>query len=109
MKKKYFTFEECPSRTGKYLIRPIHENFFLGPTTGSYNIICARVLNLSYAQYLRMCRDLLGAEIEGKGHKYPLAYFKLDKNLHQLVNLLNARAELIVWEREHPQENLKKD
>jgi hypothetical protein len=49
-----------------------------------------------------MCRDCFGAEIIGKGSKYPVAYFKLSKGLNDLIEQLNARANLVLWEREHP-------
>lgn len=103
MKKvKCFQREESASYPGRYLIKPIHENFHLEGTEGSYNVICARVMGLTYAQYLRMCRDCFGAEIVGKGHLYPLAYFKFSEGLIALEDNLNARANLILWEREHP-------
>ena len=103
MKKiKCFQREESASYPGRYLIKPIHENFHLEGTEGSYNVICARVMGLTYAQYLRMCRDCFGAEIIGKGHLYPLAYFKFSEGLLALEDNLNARANLILWEREHP-------
>ena len=103
MKKiKCFQREESASYPGRYLIKPIHENFCLGPTEGSYNVICARVMGLTYAQYLRMCRDCFGAEIIGKGSMYPVAYFKLSEQLKDLIDGLNARATLVLWEREHP-------
>ena len=103
MKKiKCFEREESASSPGKYLIKPIYDNFHLTGTEGSYNVICARVMGLSYAQYLRMCRDCFGAEIIGKGHLYPLAYFKMSNQLLALIEDLNARANLILWEREHP-------
>lgn len=103
MKKvKCFQREESASYPGRYLIKPIHENFHLEGTEGSYNVICARVMGLTYAQYLRMCRDCFGAEIVGKGHLYPLAYFKLSQGLLDLVEILNAHANLILWERNHP-------
>lgn len=103
MKKiKCFEREESASYPGKYLIKPIYDNFHLTGTEGSYNVICARVMGLTYAQYLRMCRDCFGAEIIGKGHLYPVAYFKLSNHLLALINDLNARANLILWEREHP-------
>jgi hypothetical protein len=49
-----------------------------------------------------MCRDCFGAEIIGKGSKYPVAYFKLSKELNDLIENLNIRANLVLWEREHP-------
>ena len=103
MKKvKCFEREESASYPGKYIIRPIHDNFHLDYTEGSFNLICARLFGLSYPQFLRMCRDCFGAEIIGKGSLYPVAYFKFSKQLNDLIDGLNARANLILWEREHP-------
>lgn len=103
MKKvKCFVRDESASQPGKYIIRPIHENFFLESTEGSFNVIGARLMGLTYAQYLRMCRDIYGAEIIGKGDTYPVAYFNLSQGLQDLTEELNARANLVLWEREHP-------
>lgn len=103
MKKvKCFEYVEAVSRPGKYIIKPVHENFHLDYTEGSFNVICARVMGLSYAQYLRMCRDCFGAELMGKGMYYPTAYFNKTAELLALVDFLNARANLILWQREHP-------
>ena len=103
MKKiKVFSREESVSYPGKYIIRVDLDKFHLNYTEGSYNVICARIMGLSYAQYLRMCRDCFGAEIIGKGSMYPVAYFKFSEKLVDLVESLNARANLVLWEREHP-------
>ena len=103
MKKiKVFSREESASYPGKYIIRVDLDKFHLDYTEGSYNIICARLMGLTYAQYLRMCRDCFGAEIIGKGSNYPVAYFKLSEQLKDLVDGLNARANFVLWEREHP-------
>lgn len=99
---KCFIRDESASQPGKYIIRPIHENFYLDSTEGSFNVICARVMGLTYAQYLRMCRDVYDAEIIGKGSKYPVAYFNYTEKLNSLIEQLNARANLILWERDHP-------
>ena len=103
MKKvKCFEREESANYPGKYIIRSVHDNFHLDYTEGSFNIICARLMGLSYSDYLRMCRDCFGAEIIGKGSNYPVAYFKLSQELMDLIEQLNARANLVLWEREHP-------
>lgn len=99
---KCFERGEAAAYPGKYVIRPIHENFHLDSTEGSFNVICARLMGLTYPEYLRMCRDCFGAEIIGKGSMYPVAYFKLSQELQDLINNLNARANLVLWEREHP-------
>ena len=103
MKKvKCFEREESASYPGKYIIRPIHDNFHLDYTEGSFNLICARLFGLSYPQFLRMCRDCFGAEIIGKGSMYPVAYFKRSTELDALIEFLNVQASLVLWEREHP-------
>lgn len=97
-----FYREESASYPGKFLIRPKCEEFHLESTEGSFNIIAARVMGISYPQYLRMCRDCFGAEIIGKGSMYPVPYFSFTKESIELLNQLNARAKFILWEREHP-------
>ena len=101
-KVKVFYRDESASHPGKYLIRANLDAFHLESTAGSFNIIGARLMGLTYAQYLRMCRDIYGAEIVGKGSPYPVAYFKLSNELSDLIEQLNARANLVLWEREHP-------
>ena len=103
MKKvKVFYRDESASYPGKYLIKVDLDAFYLGCTEGSCNVIQARLFNLTYANYLRMCRDCFGAEIIGKNSLYPVAYFKRSKELDALIDLLNARATFVLWEREHP-------
>ena len=101
-KVKCFIRDESASHPGKWIVRPVLDNFHLDSTSGSFNVICARLFNLDYPQYLRMCRDCFGAEIIGKNSIYPVAYFKRSKELDALIDNLNARANLVLWEREHP-------
>lgn len=103
MKKiKVFYRDESASHPGKYMIRADLEKFYLNYTEGNYNVIQARLMGLTYAQYLRMCRDCFGAEIIGKGSIYPVAYFKRSTELDALIDFLNVQASLVLWEREHP-------
>ena len=101
-KVKCFIRDESASHPGKWIVRPVLDNFHLDSTSGSFNVICARLFNLDYPQYLRMCRDCFGAEIIGKNSMYPVAYFKRSKELDALIDNLNARANFVLWEREHP-------
>ena len=101
-KIKIFYRDECPDHPGKYIIRAYLDKFHLEHTEGSFNIIQARLFGLTYPNYLRMCRDVFGAEIIGKNSNYPVAYFKLSQGLNDLIDQLNARANLVLWEREHP-------
>ena len=99
---KVFFRDESATQPGKYMIRADFEKFHLKSTEGSYNIIGARLMGLTYANYLRMCRDIYGAEIIGKDSNYPYPVFKLSQELMDLIEQLNARANLVLWEREHP-------
>ena len=103
MKKvKVFYRDESATHPDKYMVRADLDKFYLYSTDGTFNVIGARLMGLTYAQYLRMCRDIYGAEIIGKGSKYPYPIFKLSKGLEDLIEQLNARANMVLWEREHP-------
>ena len=102
-KVEYFVLEESPSRPGKYTIRLDFDKFLSKlSTSGSFNLLPARLLNLSYAQYLRFCRDIIGGEITGKNTIYPVVHFSKTMTTNAFVRLLNSRMNLVVWEREHP-------
>ena len=72
------------------------------PKNESYNVLFARLMNLSYAQYLRFCRDILDAELVGKNKIYPIPYFVKNPKTVAFVRMLNTEMNLIMWEREHP-------
>lgn len=102
IKTEYFKIEESPYNPGKYSIAINFDKLPPMYTSGSYKILFARLMNLTYAQYIRMCRDVFGAEIIGKGALYPAIYFSKTRELVELVRLLNNRMNLVMWEREHP-------
>lgn len=88
----YFYLDESPSNVGKYMIRLNFTKLPASHTKGSYNILLARMLGLTYAEFLRYCRDFYGAEIIGKGTYYPVPYFSKDSNVNSLIKLLNENA-----------------
>lgn len=101
--KRYFYLEESPFYKNKYTIRLNHELFlFPHGTSGSYNVFIARVLNLSYADYLRYSRDRLGAELVGKNSRYVVPYYNNDASTSALIKLLNMRMEYIMNEHKYP-------
>lgn len=102
-KKEFFGIEESMMYPGKYVLSiNDYEGFMLKGTVGSYNVIFSRILNMSYPTFLRFCRDMCGAELIGKNSLYVVPVFERGGRLKQLVNLLNNQANLIIWEREHP-------
>ena len=103
--QKYFYLEESPIYKNKYIIRLNHDKFlFPTGTSGSYNVFIARVLNLSYADYLRYSRDRLGAELIGKQSRYVMAYYDKNQTTEAFIKLLNKRMEYIMNEHNFPYE-----
>lgn len=66
------------------------------PCSCCRHVLGARLLGLSYATYLRYCRDVYGAEIRGKGEKYPIPLFKSETKAKQLAELLDKRISELV-------------
>lgn len=95
---KYFSYEESPYKIGYYIIKLAHSNLRITGTIGSCNVIMARICNLSYAQFLRMCRDKYNATIIGKGSIYGMPYFSSEhlSDLKALIKVLNERTDLIL-------------
>lgn len=93
---KFFYVDDTPYYPGKFVIRLKHEKFGFSGFRGSCNCIPAKLMMLSYANYLRLCRDVYGAELCGKNTKYPIALFKDKKKAEALVKELNNRAAQVV-------------
>lgn len=101
--ERYFYLEHSPVYQDKYIIRfDYDDNLFPTGTSGSYDVFISRLLNLSYADYLRYARDRLGAQLVGKNSRYITVLFDYDLNSKALVKLLNKRLEYILNERDFP-------
>jgi len=101
--EKYFSLDTSPVYTNKYIIRMnIDKDLFPKGTTGSYVVFISRLLNLSYAEYLRYARDRLGAELVGKKTKYVTPYFDRNEVTLEFMKLLNKRMEYVINERKFP-------
>jgi hypothetical protein len=103
-----FYLDTSPIYQNKMIIRfdpPI--DYFPEGTEGSYQVINARLLNLSYADYLRYARDRLGAELIGKKTKYVTPYFDDTPAVREFVKLLNKRLEFAMFKQQHPYQLVK--
>lgn len=93
--KGLFRVEE--SQDGKYIIGfnevLYNEVLKLVPyeKRGSYNVLYARIMGLTYAEYLRYARDIYGATIQGKGHKFPIPVWDDSKECNRLCKELSTR------------------
>lgn len=107
---RYFYFESAPTVKDKYIIKVKKEELpFISKNKGSYNVFIARILNLSYADYLRYCRDRLGADLMGKNKRYVIPYFDRNETTEMFLKLLNDRMKYILNEYNHPYEVIQED
>ena len=93
----YFTIMESARKKNCYMICGTQKLFdYIGVCKGSYQVIQARVLGLSYAEYLRFLRDKHGAILMDTHKWYPAAYFKNKEDAKEILHLLNTRARKII-------------
>ena len=90
----YFIVELSPIHN-KYIILPNHTLLKLGPTSGSYAVLGARLFGLTYANYLRMCRDVYHAVLVGKNHIYISVLFNTEAEAQKLATELNSRVKFL--------------
>jgi hypothetical protein len=101
---KYFYLQNHPVYQDKYIIYfDYPTDYFLNGTSGSYDVFIARLLNLSYPDYLRWARDRLGAELIGKNKRYIKVLFNGNNPTVQIfIKVLNKRFEYIINEHDFP-------
>ena len=93
---KYFTFKETSNQG--WMLCPNWDAFWSEgrQIQGSFNVICARVAGLSWAQWLRFCRQN-GAALYGKEHKYVCAIWKeSNKEFEKMMNMRAAELAKLV-------------
>lgn len=102
--KRHFYLQNSPVYQDKYVIHfDSPREYFPKGTDGSYDVFIARLLNLSYPDYLRWARDRLGADLVGKNKKYITVLFNGNNSTVQIfLKVLNKRFEYIINEREYP-------
>ena len=99
---KYVRFVESPLNKFKKILQFDFNELPLKHTKGSYAVLGARLMGLSWPDYLRMCRDVFGAEIIGKHTMYPVIYFTEDRLTHEFEGLLEKRIEIMLKNRAMP-------
>lgn len=101
--KKYFYLQSSSVYQDKYMIYfDYPSDYFPNGTNGSYDVFIARLLNLTYPDYLRFARDRLGAELIGKNKCYITVLFNNNQTSQLFINILNKRLEYIINEHNFP-------
>lgn len=90
----FFKVQETPYYTGYYVISPETSNIPFSQMRGSWNVLPARLLNIDYVNYLRVCRDEFNVVFFGKKKKqlYLCPYYKNKGDALKLCSILNKIA-----------------
>ena len=107
---RYFDYEETTFSSAYVRLVLKHELLPLRSTKGSFGILPARLMGLSYPDYLRFCRDELNATVVGKNQLYIDPIFLKSKEFFQFLKILNGLAALALIEgkKEYYLEQLEK-
>ena len=76
----YFVLDDSPYYAGHQTIRINENQLKIGYTEGSRNVLMARLFNLPWVQFLRLCRDCFDAELVGKNGIYVVPYFPINSD-----------------------------
>lgn len=102
-RKEWFTYRDSSHDNYFQVIPKDYEVFPMNTKAGgSYNVAPARLLGISYADYIRWLRTSYPDDIlvEGKGHKYPVVLWKKGENLFKFIRLLNLKMSLALGHKE---------
>ena len=82
-------YTDTTANENEYCPRLTTEGYkIFNSNSGSFNIICARLLGFSYPDYLRFVRDNYNASLRGR-QGYTYSYFKNKQDCEKVVRLLN--------------------
>ena len=95
---KAFETEESALSNERFRINFTEHDFIGGIPSGTYNALMARLMGLTYPDFLRYARDNFGATLAGiTGYSYLL--FDNKANCERLVKELNRRWDLMIKKR----------
>ena len=89
---KYFYLEQKPNSNLFLLTLNLDKVSYR--TSGSYNLLPARLLHMDYGEWLEFCKKSLGATVNrSKGAKYASVYFQNNAPTRKLVSVLDKLLE----------------
>lgn len=88
----YFKLDEKPGLKGYKILSFVGFEYY--KTDGSYGVLPARLLHMTYPQYLDFCEQKLGAKVIRKFNaKYVSIYFPESAELKNFLKVLNTLFE----------------
>lgn len=97
--KRQFRLRRSQNNNKLFKIGFVGETYEISPT--GLKILPARLLKLSYPDYLQTCVDDFNAKIEIEDG-IPIPIFSKTDLVKLFLQILNARLEYIIWEKKHP-------
>lgn len=97
LEKTHYSFKDHPVFRNKKILSLDVSDLPFSSNDPNLDVFPARLLNLSYAEYLRFCNDVLKAEIVGKRQPKPTVLFEINDNTKMFVRLLNKRIDYILY------------
>lgn len=95
-----FTYQPT-GKNGRWCkIVPIDPKIFPNAEKGVYELAPARLLGITYMEYLELVTTLFPEKVELRNEPFPVPYWLKDKELFTFVELLNKRWSLMMIGRE---------
>ena len=87
----YYLYEK-PDMPGRYIINNNFDVIRFPKGGASLRLLEARLIGMTYTEYLTFCEECLGAIInKPKGHKYAGIYFEKIPVVEKFIELLNRK------------------
>lgn len=94
-KEKFFYYDFSPYLNGGVIIH-LYWDALETYSSLTEHILPARLLGITYGEYLELCEKTLEANLQIEENGFVLPIFKFGPLVHQFVKLLNARMNLIM-------------
>lgn len=91
---KAFFLDQVPWDLNSYIISNNFDQIPMPTIYTSYQLLQARLVGMTYAEFLEFCRDYLGAQVIKRiNMRYASVYFKNTPEVRKFVDILNQKFE----------------
>lgn len=87
-----FFLDEIPWQPDRYIISNHFDEIETPMIHTSYQLLQARLVNMTYKEYMEFCRDSLGAEVmKQPNQRWAAIHFKDTPDVRKFVGILNTK------------------